>query len=338
MAKKRVTIHDIARELGLTGSTVSRALNDHPRISAATKKLVKEKAQELHYRPNQVASTLRTGRSKTIGLVVPRINRTFFANVIHGVEQVCTAYGYNLLICQSQEQLQKEKAALETLRKSRVDGILLSLSSESSQTEHVQSILKSGIPLILFDRVNGSVPTSMVVNQDRDICYQLTRHLIGQGCRRFVHFGGPQFLDSYKNRYLGFQMALREEGLPCLGPGEPILTREKGQEQVKHLFSGLHPPDAIVAASDYSAQGSLETLLDMGIRVPDEVAVAGYANEPFTAMLKPGLTSVELFPSDIGKQSATLLLDQLQENRVDTTLVTKWVKPLIHYRASTQRI
>lgn len=335
---KKITIHDIAKELGLTGSTVSRALNDHPRISKATKKLVKAKAAELNYRPNTIASTLRTGRSNSLGLIVPRINRNFFANLIHGVEQVCTDSGYHLLICQSQEKLAKEKAAISTLRNSRVDGILVSLSVETDQTDHLDNLAGSGIPTVLVDRVNPGVPLSSVSNDDFETCKKLTEHLIAQGYKSLVHYGGPQFLDSYKNRYQGFLAAISEAGLAVSLPLSPVLTIEQGFATTMELFSGDHKPDAIVATSDYSAYGAMKALQELGISVPGEVGVAGYANESLTELLQPKLSSVELFPEEIGKRAAQLLIAQIKEEPSAPAIVAEKIIPKIFFRDSTQRV
>lgn len=336
-SSKKVTIHDIAKELGLTGSTVSRALKDHPRISKATIKLVKAKAAELNYRPNTIASTLRTGRSNSLGLIVPRINRTFFANLIHGVEQVCTDSGYHLLICQSQESLSKEQAAISTLRNSRVDGILLSLSVETDQTEHLNNLVSSGIPTVLVDRSNTDIALSSVTNDDFEVSKILTKDLIDRGYTRLVHYGGPQFLDSYKGRYKGFLAAVTEAGLNSQDPFSPVLTFEQGYATTLELFTGANIPDAIIAASDYSAHGAIKALQELGLTVPGDVAVAGYANEPFTELLQPQLTSVELFPEEIGKRSARLLIGQIESENSIPELVIEKIIPKIFYRESTKR-
>lgn len=335
---KKVTIHDIAKELGLTGSTVSRALNDHPRISKATKKLVKEKASELNYRPNTIASTLRTGRSNSLGLIVPKINRNFFANLIHGVEQVCTDSGYHLLICQSQEKLTKEKAAISTLRNSRVDGILVSLSAETDQTDHLKNLVSSGIPTVLVDRASTDIPLSSVTNDDFEICKELTKSLIDQGYKNLVHYGGPQFLDSYKDRYQGFLAALTEAGLAPSLPLSPVLTIEQGYSTTLELFTREKAPDAIVATSDYSAYGAMNALKELGLSIPKEVGVAGYANESITELLQPNLTSVELFPEEIGKRAAKLLIEQIESGDSVPTIIAEKIIPKIYHRDSTKRV
>lgn len=336
-SSRKVTIHDIARELGLTGSTVSRALNDHPRISEVTKKLVREKAAELNYRPNSIASTLRTGRSNSLGLIVPRINRNFFANLIHGVEQVCTEQGYHLLICQSMETMSKEEEAIATLRNSRVDGILLSLSVETNQTQHLQRLVDSGIPAVLVDRTNTDIMLSSVSNEDYEVSKTLTQHLLQQGYTKVVHFGGPQYLDSYKYRYDGFLAALTEADLTPAAEFSPVLTIEQGYEQAMALFQQEQYPDAIVASSDYSAQGAIKALQELGISIPGQVAVAGYANEPFTELLSPRLTSVELYPEEIGKRAAKMVIDQIEGGNGAPVLTAEKVEPKIFYRDSTKR-
>lgn len=334
--KKRTTIHDIARELGLTGSTVSRALSDHPRISATTKALVRKKAQELNYRHNALASTLRTGKSNSIGVVIPRINRHFFANLIHGIEQVCAEAGFHLLICQSLESNEKERAVLKTLLNSRVDGILVSLSAESEQTDHLKAIANQGVPVVLVDRITHGMEHPSVTNEDFQTCYDLTSHLVRQGCHRLVHFGGPAHLESYDQRYKGFQKALEEAGLTEFQQLSPILTDEEGYRQTKQLFQQDPTPDAIVSASDYSAQGAFRALQELGIEIPGDVALSGYANEPFTTLIHPQMTSVELFPEQMGKEAAGMLLD-LINHASGTEPARNRIQPVIHFRASTQK-
>lgn len=342
---KKTTIHDIARELGLTGSTVSRALNDHPRISEATKELVRQKAIELDYRPNHIAARLRMGKTHTIGLIVPRINRTFFANVIHGIEMITSQAGYHLLICQSNEQLSKEIANLDTLRSSRVDGVIISLSAETSDASHFDSMLKAGIPMVQFDRVLDSLPVPQVVNDDDAAAYALVRHMIDQGYRRIVHYGGPQYLSLYRNRYEGYRRAMAEAGLEISTNTPPIyaLSQEQGLAVTRDLFSAVHRPDAIFSASDYAALGAIHALQELQLRVPEEVGVAGYANEPFTALIHPAITSVEQFGEEMGRQAATLLLDLLAPPSGPVPVVAQpviqqvKVIPKVLYRASTQK-
>lgn len=191
MSRKQATIQDIANVLTITASTVSRALNDHPKISQSTKDQVWKVARELHYQPNIAASNLRKGKANTIGMIVPRINRHFFSNVITGVESVLNPAGYNLIICQSEEKLLKEIENIKTLISSRVAGILISLSIESQDVNHLQKIIDNHIPLVMFDRVSDKLQVNMVENDDVSGSYEMTLHLLEQGYRNILWMGGP---------------------------------------------------------------------------------------------------------------------------------------------------
>lgn len=338
MAKKQATIQDIAAALNITASTVSRALNDHPKISRATKELVWTCARKLNYNPNTIAASLRRGKANTVGLIVPRINRHFFSNVITGVESVLNPAGYNLIMCQSEEKLQKEMENIKTLVASRVDGIIISLSIETNQTRHLQKVLGSHIPLVMFDRIDDSLQVSRVENDDESGSYDLTRHLLDQGYSKIMWMGGPRNLNIYKNRYEGYRRALAEAGLV---PEEqeyletvPVLL-EAYQYMLNFIEQKKALPDAIFAASDYMAMGAIKALQEAGYHVPDDVAVAGYSNEPFAELISPALTTVEQFSEEIGRSAARLLLDEIEsglENYVPKKTV---LKPRLIIRDST---
>ncbi len=206
MNKALVTIHDIAKELNISASTVSRALHNHPRISQATRDAVHEMAEKYAYQPNVVASSLRQGRSKTVGVVVPLINRSFFASVIGGMEEVLAASGYHLMICQTHEKLKDEKAAIQTLVNARVEAILLSVSMETSSGDHLRALLEKGIKLFFFDRILESVNVGSVMINDRLGAYLNVKHLLEQGYRKIIHVAGAeahQYLQGPQGRLHG---------------------------------------------------------------------------------------------------------------------------------------
>jgi LacI family transcriptional regulator len=313
MVKKQATIEDIANALNISASTVSRALNDHPKISIKTKEGVWEKAREMQYQPNIIASSLRKGKANTVGMIVPRINRHFFSNVINGVESILNPAGYNLIVCQTEEKIAKEITNIKTLISNRVSGILLSLSTETNDYKHLLKVISSNIPLVLFDRVTDRLNVSRVENDDETASFEMTSHLIEQGCRNIYWMGGPRSLSIYKNRFEGYTKALNAHGMitdikKCL---EGIPTLEEGYNMMLKLIAKNKLPDGLFCTSDYMAMGVIQACQERGISIPTQIAVAGYSNEPFAALISPKLTTVEQFSEEVGKAAAELMLEEL---------------------------
>src|SRR5215207_9575668 len=214
MAASKSTIQDIARELNITASTVSRALNGHEAISEATKQAVNKTAQKLKYRHNKIASSLRLGKTKIIGVIIPSAEINFFGSVVHGIEKVASENDYNVLLYQSNEQTDFEQKGIETFLRSRVEGVLASISKETTNLDHFREIKKRGVPLIFFDRVNEDLGVPSVVIDDYRGAFNATQHLIDQGCRRIAHIAGQQHVPIFKKRLKGYLDALRKNGLP----------------------------------------------------------------------------------------------------------------------------
>jgi len=333
MAKK-VTIKDIARELGTTYSTVSRALNNAPGIGAEKRRRILAKAREMGYEPNLVARQLRQGGSRTIGLIVPRINRVFFSNVIHGVETIARERGYSVIICQSNEDRIREEENIRTLISNHVAGILMSLSKETERSEPHKEILKRNIPFVMFDRVFSKLDTNKVLNDNFQAAFQMTEHLIKQGYKKIFHFAGPEKINIYRDRMSGFLDAMNNHGMkPENGQIlDNVITKERGKEETDRMIREGRHFDAIFAASDFSALGAMLSLKDHSIEVPGEVGVAGFANEPFTELL--GLTTVEQRSTEIGRSAAGLLFEWIDSEQ-DSTLKEIVIKPEIIIRNST---
>ena len=317
MNKPLVTIHDIAKELNISASTVSRALHNHPRISKATRDAVHEVAEKYSYQPNVMASSLRQGRSKTVGVVVPRINRNFFANVIGGMEEVLAASGYHLMICQTHEKLEDEKAAIETLVNARVEAILLSVSLETTMGEHLSSLKDKGIRLFFFDRILDSVNVGSVMIDDRLGAYLNVKHLIEQGYRRIVHVAGAEQINIYSARKRGYLDAMKEAGIAAKSGWimEKPLVLEGGVEAFRDAMNLKEKPDAFFCAGDFAALGVMQAALKAGLRIPDELGITGFANEPFTAFLKPSLTTVDQRGSEMGKIVAEMFMECRKDNK-----------------------
>jgi LacI family transcriptional regulator len=337
MKSVHVTIHDIAKILKISASTVSRALSDHPRISIDTKKRVRALAKKLHYQPNIIASNLRVGRTNTVGIIVPRINRNFFSNVIGGIEEIISNAGYRMMITQTNEDYNKEVENVKALINARVDGIILSLSADTKSFNHLKLVQRNGIALIFFDRVTDKIESSRVFIDDFDGAYNAVKHLISQGCKRIAHFTGPQHINIYINRKKGYIDALNDNNVDIKEDLiiNDIITKDKGYSACRHLMSLKNKPDAIFAASDFAALGAMIYLKENGYKIPEDVALVGFANEPFTGLLEPGLTSVEQHSNEIGTEAAKLFLDEVRQGEVDTICRDVIIKPDLIIRKSS---
>jgi LacI family transcriptional regulator len=313
MKKRRVTIHDIARELNTTASTVSRALQDHPRISKSMKTAVWELAQKLNYQPNSIASSLRKGKGNTIGVIIPRIDRYFFSAVIRGIEDVAYEAGYNVMICQSYDSIEREKAIVENLINGKVDGLLVSVAYETLDNSHFHLVQSKGVPLLFFDRVPGNMEASKVELDDYAGAYKATEHLIDQGCNTIVHFAGPLHVSIYKNRLDGYKAALVNHNIPFNAKliFENVITREKGSEAVEKILNMKPRPDGIFSSGDFSALGAIVRMKELNIRIPEDIAIVGFANEPYAEILDPPLSSVDQHATEMGQSIAKLFLEEV---------------------------
>jgi len=314
MAKtKKVTIHDIAQRLNITASTVSRSLNDNPRISDRTKKRVLSMAKSLNYKPNNVASALRNGKTQIIGMLVPLVDRAFFSSIIRGVEQVAEGVNYHVIVSQSYENMEKEKKAITAFLNAQVDGIVVSVSKTTTDFTHLLDVLKSDIPLILFDRTTNELATSQVIIDDYQGGYMATSHLIEQGCGRIVYLMPYQNLIIYKERYRGYLDALRDHGISS--DERLVLTGnsglEDGRKHAESLLKNNIQFDAIFSASDYCALGAMQVLKENNIRIPEDVAIVGFSNEPFTSFTEPSISTVDQHPLEMGSTVANLFFDAL---------------------------
>lgn len=311
----KTTIHDIAKKLNITASTVSRALNNNPRISEATKKLVHKTAKQLGYQPNNIAAALRRGKSHIIGIIVPTADRTFFASVVRGIEEVANNTDYKVIVSHSYDNLATEAKKIDALLSARVDGIIASIGKNTNEFSHFQRVLEKGIPLLLFDRITDELPVSQVVIDDYLGAYKVTEHLIKQGCRRIAHFTSPKKINIYKDRLRGYIEALKEYNIPFEQElvVESNMQLQGGRESMETLLKLDKLPDAIFSASDYGAMGAMQVLKSQKIRIPDQVALAGFSNEPFTSFTDPTLTTVDQQSFAMGNAIANLFFEQLQQ-------------------------
>jgi LacI family transcriptional regulator len=316
--KGRTTIYDIAKKLGITAATVSRALNGHSRISDATKKLVFETAREMNYEPNKLALALKKGKSNTIGIIVPYINRNFFSSVIRGIEEELWPKGYHVIISQTHEAEEREKQAINNLINAQVEGIIISVSKSTKNIGHLDQVLKKNIPLIFFDRSLDLQGASSVTVDDFQGSYDATQHLIDQGCKRIAHLTLGRELRIYDNRFKGYRQALGDNGI-AFDKNLVITLKsdiEEGKLAAKKLMAQDSPPDAIFSSTDYGALGVIKWLTHNGYKVPKDVCVVGFSNEPFTQFMELSISSVDQNPLEMGKTAANVFLEQIRETTV----------------------
>lgn len=314
MKRSTVTIYDISRKLDISAATVSRALNDSPRISTATKQLVLKTAKEMNYNQNRLALALKSGKSKVVGVVVPFLNRNFFSTVIRGIEEELTPLGYHVVICQTHENVESEMQHIEALLNAQVDGIFLSVSKTTQQDHHFNKILDQGKPLIFFDRKRSVPGTSSVVIDDFKGAYDATEHLIKQGCKKIAHFSGDLHLEIYKNRYEGYSAALNDYSLKVDPAKYVIHTNSKvetGASALLELWGLEEKPDAIFSASDFAIIGALQELRKLQIKIPQEFSVVGFSNEPFTKFMELPISSVDQTPLLMGKTAAQVFIKKI---------------------------
>ena len=320
--KKKTTIKDIANVLNISAAAVSKALHDDSRISDKTKKAVRQVAKNLNYQPNHLASALRRGKSNLVGVIVPRTNSNFFSSVIQNIEEVLNKEGYNIIITQSNESFKKECSNIDTLLFTQVDGIIASMANETIDLEYYEKIKAKGIPLILFDRGENDLNVDYIGINDYDSSHVIIEHLVKQGRKRIAHIGGYKHTRIFNNRIRGYIDALKEHNLPLDNEllVESSLTIEDGREKMSQLLKLKDRPEAVYIASDYAALGALQLLKEQNIKVPEEIALVGFGDEPFTAMVTPSLSSINQHSAEIGKQAALTFLSYTKKNSVKQTL------------------
>lgn len=311
----KTTIHDIASALNITASTVSRALNNNPRISEKTRKAVWKAAKELNYQPNNIAAALRNGKSNLIGVIVPTADRAFFSSIVRGIEEVANKLNYKIIICQSYDDYDKEIQTVEALANARVDGIIASIGKKTVDFSHYQEAVDKGIPLVLFDRTTNQLDVNQVMIDDYQGAYDVVKHLIKEGCTRIGHFTNPVKISIYKERLRGYADALKDHGLPYDEAlvVESNMQLEDGRGSMLQLLKLETPPDAVFSASDYGAMGAMQVLKEQKIKIPEEIALAGFANEPFTLFTDPTLTTVDQMSLMMGHVTGELFFDQLKK-------------------------
>lgn len=311
----QVTMKEIAKKLGVSVSTVSRALKDSPELHPDTKTRIVEMAKSMNYQYNLLAQSLRISRSKVLGVIVPELTSHFFSSNISGIQDTAYKRGYNIMICQSNESFEQEKANVRTLVSSQVDGLLISLSRETKSYEHLQELYDREIPFIMFDRVTEEIPVSKVTVDDAHGAYLVVNHLLEQGFKKIAYFSGPEDLYISKKRKEGYLEALKEFGIPEKESRVYItdLTFEMNRKITLDMLEEKDRPDAIFAMIDPLAVEVMMLLKENGVRIPEDIALAGFTNNPTSAVVEPSLTTVSQPGYEMGQLAANHLLDQLDE-------------------------
>jgi LacI family transcriptional regulator len=311
---KEITIYDIAKHLNISATTVSRGLKDHPTINKNTRKKIAEAARHLGYRSNTFASSLRSKKTFTIGVIVPRLNSYFMSSVLAGMENTASQENYNLIISQSLENSEKEIANAHTMFNKRVDGLLVSLSYDTVNIDHFAPFFKKGIPVVFFDRIYPHNDSTSVVIDNYKAGYDVTKHLIDQGCRRIMHLGGNMLRNVYADRFKGYKQALRDHHLPFDEKKLLLVSKlneEAGTRAAEHILKMNNKPDAVFSANDTAAVYCMIKLKEAGIRIPADIAFAGFNNDPISKIIEPNLTTVNYSGYDIGQAAVASLLSHL---------------------------
>lgn len=342
MEKKghQITIKDIAKELNISPSTVSRALKGYDTISAKTRKAVQDLANKYDYQPNSIALSLRQQRSNTIGVIIPEIVHFFFSTIISGIEDIAYEAGYNVIISQSNESYQREVSDTRALLRSRVDGLLVSVSRETTDFSHFQELHERGVPMVFFDRICPDLQTSRVIVDDLKGAMNGVEHLIQTGCRRIAHLAGPSELLISQNRLEGYKKALAKHGLPI--HDELIVLCEDGTVDqaiacTKQLMELKNPPDAIFANNDMSAMGAMREVFSRGLKVPDDVSILGFSDWQLASLVHPSLTSIHQSGFEMGREAARLFIEQIESKDPNYQPRTVILNTELVIRESTRR-
>ncbi|KAA2243309.1 LacI family transcriptional regulator [Chitinophaga agrisoli] len=337
MKRHQVTIVDIAKQLNLSKSTVSRALTGHPSVHAATRQAVLELAEQLDYQRNMLAISLITNKTNTIGIIVPEFSSSFFPNVIIGAQEIASKAGYNTVICQSNETYETEVANTKVMLANQVDGLLVSITKETKNFDHLKVFQRKGIPIVFFNRVCDDMDVPKVIVDDFDGAYRAVTHLIESGRKRIAHLSGPPALKISEKRLNGYKAALRKNNIEL---DEELvipydLSLEKVPIYVNHLLNLDNPPDAIFAINDPTAIEIIQVIKKRGLKVPKDIAVVGFSNDYASGLIDPALTTVSQPVKEMGKTAAQLLLDQMNRDVADWKSIIRVLKTELIVRNSS---
>lgn len=336
---KKATLKDIAKELNITVSAVSKALSNHPAMSDATKDMVRQTAAKLNYQQNKIALSLKTGKSHIIGVMIPSAEKLFFGSVVHGIEKIINPLGFNLLLFQTNESTEYEIKGIDTFLQANVDGIIASIAKETTHYEHYAEIKKRNIPLILFDRAEESLGVHAVTIDDYKGGYMATEHLIKKGYKKIGHIAGLQHVQIFKDRYRGYKDALKAhkmtftESMVYYGKN----SIESGSEGMSQLLNGNTELDAVFCVEDFTALGAMQVLKEKKIKIPKQMGVIGFANESFGKYISPTLTTIDQQTINMGEEAAKLFIKLIDKDDIYKKTESVVLQPIIVERESSNR-
>jgi DNA-binding LacI/PurR family transcriptional regulator len=343
MRFEAVTIKDIAKALGLSTSTVSRALRDSHEISAETKGLVMDYAAKINYKPNPIALSLKERRSRSIGVIVCEIANSYFSQVINGIESIACDHGYNVIIAQSQESLEREMLNLQYLASRSIDGLIISVSTETQDFSYLRDLHQKGLPIVFFDRIVSDIETHKVIADNFKGAYDATRHLIDCGYKRIATLSNPATLSIGRERLSGYKAALTDNGMAinesfikyCQHGG---MVLEEVEVALEDLFGGKDKPDAVLAVADKLTTGCLRYFSKNKVRVPEDVGLIGFSNSDLTELLSPPLSVIRQPAFEMGETAINLLLQMIESKRPVSSFETIVLPTEMLLRGSTKKM
>ena len=334
--KHQVTIKDIANKLGVSISTVSRALKDHPDISEKTREAVQELAKILGYKPNLIALNLKHSRTNTIGVLVPEVEHYFFSTILNGVEEVAYKHNFSVMVFQSNESYLREVLNTQTLLANRVDGVLASFSKNTHDFSHFQQLVDNEIPLVFFDRERDDLHADSVIVDDYTGAYNAVSHLISKGCTKIAFYSAPQHLVLGKNRLEGYRAALEDNGIAFTPDLVYSCDTFNESEKISRSILKKHDrPDAIFAVNDLTAIGAMKIAKNLGLRIPEDIRFVGFENSRSSWICEPELTTVDQFGFELGKKATELLLARIKLETFEYETEKKIVKTHLVIRGTT---
>lgn len=318
--RKQFGIKDIAKQLGLSVSTVSRALRDAHDVSQETKKKVLTLTDKLKFKRNSNAAALASGSTKNIGVILPFITNYYFSTVISGIQEEAYEQGYTAIIYITNDDVERERKLLESISATNIDGLLISISSNSSINDHFQNLIDDGLPIVFFDRVPHDITASKVMQSDYDGAYLATKHLLDQGYNRIAHIAGPKELTFTQERLRGYIAALKDHKIV---PEDSHIIfsgfdQIHGRHDTEKLLGLSNPPNAIFAVNDRKAVGAIQAIKNAGIKVGKQIGVIGFTNDPISTVIEPNLTTVEEPAFELGRQSCNLLIRHIKNVDFET--------------------
>jgi len=336
---REITIYDIAKVLGVSIATVSRALKDNPAVNKNTRKKIVQTARKMGYRPNNFASSLRSKKTHTIGIIIHELNSNFIISVLTGIEKVTAEAGYDIIIAHSSETVKKEIANAHNLFNKRVDGLIASLAYDTEDLSHFDPFIRKGTPIVFFDRVEDSAAGVKVVIDNVRAGFMATEHLIGQGCRDIVHITASLKRNVYADRLEGYRQALLANGLPYREDRIIVndLSDEAGMAAAQQIL-GMRPrPDGIFVTNDFCASVVMQALKEAGVNIPGEIAVVGFNNDIISKIVEPRLTTIDYPGKEIGEVAARHLIGLLKQSPKKNSTNRVILKSTLIVRASSLR-